>query len=201
MHGWNIPHASAQNIAILGWGSLLWETQPEFDDWHNDWQMDGPVLKLEFSRVSISRARALTLVIDEEYGTPTMVAYCVSKRKDPEDAICDLRSREGTTKANIGYLFARDDRFSCQHNEALPTIRSWAYHKGFDIVVWTDLRRHFMEEAHQPFSVQAAVAHVKSLSAEGKIKAKEYIWRAPKFVDTPLRRALQGEAWFIPPSC
>ena len=61
-------------IAILGWGSLLWDNQPEFDRWHESWQYDGPRLKLEFSRVSKSRLRALTLVIDEIYGTPAVVA-------------------------------------------------------------------------------------------------------------------------------
>jgi hypothetical protein len=29
-------------IAILGWGSLLWEDRPEFDEWHDNWRSDGP---------------------------------------------------------------------------------------------------------------------------------------------------------------
>jgi hypothetical protein len=40
-------------IAILGWGSLLWDKRPEFDEQHDEWQFDGPKLKIEFSRVSI----------------------------------------------------------------------------------------------------------------------------------------------------
>jgi len=67
-------------IAILGWGSLLWEGGPEFDSWHGPWQYDGPTLKLEFSRVSKKRLRALTLVIDSEHGTETAVAWCLAKR-------------------------------------------------------------------------------------------------------------------------
>ena len=39
-------------IAILGWGSLLWDEHAEFDKEHNDWQLEGPSLKLEFSRIS-----------------------------------------------------------------------------------------------------------------------------------------------------
>ena len=78
-------------IGILGWGSLLWEGGREFDDWHGPWQYDGPNLKIEFSRVSERRLGALTLVIDAEYGSPTTVAWCLSKRETLEDAICDLR--------------------------------------------------------------------------------------------------------------
>ena len=52
-------------ISILGWGSLIWESRPAFDDLHGAWHPDGPTLKLEFSRVSLkTRLGALTLVID-----------------------------------------------------------------------------------------------------------------------------------------
>jgi len=52
-------------IAILGWGSLLWDaSDAEFDSLHDEWKTDGPVLKLEFSRKSASRLNALTLVIE-----------------------------------------------------------------------------------------------------------------------------------------
>lgn len=49
------------SIAILGWGSLLWDERPEFDQHHGVWQFDGPHLNLEFSRKSSSRENALTL--------------------------------------------------------------------------------------------------------------------------------------------
>jgi len=61
-------------IAILGWGSLLWEGGQEFDYWHEPWKPDGPILKIEFSRVSVRRQGSLTLVIDPEHGIPTTVA-------------------------------------------------------------------------------------------------------------------------------
>src|SRR5256885_15588809 len=57
-------------IAILGWGSLLWEGGADFDRHHEDWQFDGPTLRLEFSRMSPSRLGALTLVIDPLHGSP-----------------------------------------------------------------------------------------------------------------------------------
>lgn len=52
-------------IAILAWGSLIWDDNwPEFDKQRGEWLKDGPILPLEFSRVSASRDKALTLVID-----------------------------------------------------------------------------------------------------------------------------------------
>ncbi len=62
-------------IAILGWGSLLWDKRPDFDEQHDDWQFDGPVLPLEFCRVSSSRGGVLTLVIDPVHGTSCPAAY------------------------------------------------------------------------------------------------------------------------------
>jgi hypothetical protein len=61
-------------VVSLGWGSLLWDRQPKFDRHHHDWQFDGPQIKLEFSRVSRKRRRALTLVIDSKNGAPCTVA-------------------------------------------------------------------------------------------------------------------------------
>ena len=51
----------------------------------------------------------------------------------------------------------------------------------------------------EKFSIDAAKRHVQSLDAVGMASAAEYIWRAPGFVDTPLRVALQSEPWFPKP--
>ncbi len=183
-------------IAILGWGSLLWDNRPDFDQWHEVWQSDGPTLKIEFSRISTSRSGALTLVIDEKHGTPTTVAWCLSKRVNPDDAVCDLRCREGTTLKNIGRIDvaqqAERQDFSTTHD----TIVSWAREKGLDVVIWTALKSNFQEKTKRPFSVEAALSHLRALTAEGKAKAAEYIRRAPSFVQTPLRTAVEKESWF-----
>lgn len=185
-------------IAILGWGSLLWDNRPEFDRWHLPWMYDGPTLKLEFSRISISRLRALTLVIDDIHGTPTVVAWCLSTRTDPDDAVCDLRCREGTTLKNIGRIDTpQHTESSSDRGAAQSSIVSWAREKCLDVVVWTDLKSNFKEETGQAFSMDAAVSYLRGLKPEGKGKAAEYIWRAPDFVRTPLRAALEREPWFL----
>jgi hypothetical protein len=112
-------------IAILGWGSLLWEGGSDFDQGHDDWRGDGPTLSLEFSRVSSSRLGALTLVIDPQHGSVATVAWCLSKRKSPEDAVADLRCREGCSARNITRLDVPSDAAASLQDPALG-IAAWA---------------------------------------------------------------------------
>ena len=180
-------------FAILAWGSLMWEVRPEFDEHHEEnWRLDGPILKVEFSRISTSRQDALTLVIEKKYGVATTVAWCLSKRQRIEDAICDLRCREGTTLKNIGCV----DMSVNSSPSLCPTIKAWAVERHLGAVIWTALESNFEKKKGTSFSVLAAVEHIKKLDPCGKAKAAEYIWRAPAFVKTPLRDALQQEPWF-----
>jgi len=185
-------------IAILGWGPLLWDQRAEFDEQHEDWQFDGPSLKLEFSRVSQTRNGALTLVLDTKNGRPCQVAYALSKRNNPDDAIYDLRCREGTTLRNIGFYFADNSRKQSREEEVLKGIQSWASERKIDVVIWTDLASNFQDKSKckMPFSIEAALCHIQALDSEGKAKAAEYVWRAPRFIETPLREALQLQPWF-----
>ena len=75
-------------------------------------------------------------------------------------------------------------------------IREWSERKALDVVVWTDLESNFSEKKKEPFSVDAAIVHIQGLDAGGKKKATEYVRRAPRFVRTPLRSALEGLPWF-----
>ena len=115
----------ANRIAILGWGSLLWDARPEFDEYHDYWEMAGPELKIEFSRVSKMRGNALTLVVDPSNGSKCRVAFALSKRCDPEDAICDLWSRESTTRSNIGFYFAEGPRSQSKDSQTLATVTAF----------------------------------------------------------------------------
>ena len=188
---------------ILGWGSLLWDRRSNFEEQHGDWLFDGPNLKLEFSRISQTRNGALTLVLDYYNGTCCQVAYTLSKRKCPNDAICDLRSREGTTLRNIGFYFADESLKNCYeeafnniHEEAFNNIKNWAIKCKIDVVIWTDLQSNFQDKTDNPFSIDNALAYLQNLNNEGKVKAAEYIRLAPKFINTALRKALQTQPWF-----
>ena len=122
------------------------------------WQYDGPTLKLELSRVSEKRLKALTLVIDSEHGVETAVAWCLSKRTTLADAMCDLRVREGTPLDNIGQ--ATITPAVGQLNCGLPegAIAAWVRPKNLDAVIRTALKSDFQEKTTQPFSVGAVMS-------------------------------------------
>lgn len=150
-------------IAILGWGSLIWDRRKGFDGQHEDWQSDGPNLKLEFSRVSQTRCDALTLVLDAQNGTSCRVAYAISKRENPDDAICDLRCREGTTLSKIGFYFADGTRGQSRDRESLASIGVWAAGKKIDVVIWTDLESNFKDKGRcgKSFSIKNALCRTR----------------------------------------
>ena len=138
----------------------------------------------------------MTLVIDPANGSNCRVAHTKSKRRNPEDAVCDLRCREGTTRANIGIHFADGSLNLFKDKNTLATITAWAKGKTIDVVVWTDLPSNFQKICGSDFSIPNAVAHVRALDEGAKSGAAEYVRRAPAFVNTPLRSALQSEPWF-----
>jgi len=185
-----------KKIAILGWGSLLWDKRPEFDDHHGAWESAGPYLRIEFSRISVTRGGALTLVIDPDHGRLCRVSFTLSTRRDPEDAICDLRSREGTIRKNIGFYLADGSAPQAQDEATLQAVKAWAETNSIDVTVWTDLRSNFQKQMGKPFSVANAVTHVQALRPECKASAAEYVWCAPDFVQTDLRTELQAAPWF-----
>jgi hypothetical protein len=186
--GVGVGEGSYIKIAILGWGSLLWEGGQEFDRWHEQWRLGGPSMKLEFSRKSQSRSGELTLVVGSNHGAATTVAWCLSRRRNPDDATCDLRCREGTSLDKIGWVSPRTGYGRSRDLGTREKVIAWAKTQNVDVVVWTDLESNF-----ENFSIPAAVHYLGGLSAEGKARAWEYILRAPDFVRTPLRLALEEE--------
>lgn len=187
---------SVTKIAILGWGSLLWDkANNRFDEQHEDWRFDGPILKLEFSRKSASRLNALTLVIDAVHGQECQVAYAMSKRAGLENAIADLCAREKTPEKYIGFAFADGSRRQGRDARSIDLVVPWAKNRSIDAVLWTDLPGSFDGVPKHEF-LNAAVNHVQQLPPEGKAMAAEYVWRAPDSVVTSLRKALQSEPWF-----
>jgi hypothetical protein len=180
-------------IAILAWGSLLWDkTHREFDKHHGAWQSDGPLLKLEFSRKSASRLNTLTLVIDPVRGEECKVAYALSKRRTVEKALADLQAREGTSRRHIGCVFADGSRRQGRDADSVEVILRWARGASLDVILWADLPGDFTPVSRNKF-VKAAVNYLQRLPAEAKALAAEYVWRAPDFIVTPLRTALQAE--------
>ena len=63
-----------------------------------------------------------------------------------------------------------------------------------DAVIWTDLENNFEQRSisKKPFSVPEAILHLNNICTVGKLTAAEYVRKAPDFVKTTLRTALQS---------
>src|SRR5260370_9698520 len=97
-------------IAILAWGSLLWEKGDRPLDTAFDWAPSGLKLPIELSRVSESRNGALTLVIDPKNGVEIPTYFAVSSLQNLNEAISNLRKREHTSSRFIGYVNCRSGK-------------------------------------------------------------------------------------------
>ncbi len=183
-------------IAFLGWGSLIWDQGPEFDSKAGPWTCGGPVLPVEFCRIASSRKGALVLVIDPKLGTDVEVLYALSLRDDPDDALADLRKREGTSMKSIGFVNLLTNKQRGRHPEVVATIKDWAQQMNIQVVAWTDLGSNFKSKTGDDFSNEAALKHLKSLDKAGRREAVKYIVRAPEQVDTNFRQFLATNAWF-----
>jgi hypothetical protein len=126
-------------------------------------------------------------VIDPLNGSPTPTHFAVSCFDRLGAAVENLRIREGTTLQNIGYLDLVTGR-GCTRYADLDVVREWAAEHSFNAIVWTDLESNFEAKSREPFSVDAAIAHLAALTAEAT-EAFKYIRNAPAQVDTPVRRA------------
>ena len=179
-------------VAILGWGSLIWDPRDLLRD--GAWHMGGPVLPIEFSRVS-SDCR-LTLVIDPTNGVPVVTQYVRSLRTDLDNAISDLRQREGTVTNRIGFVNLVNGKSRCGVAPSLVgKIRDWGEEHGFGGIVWTDLPSNFEGEIGSRFSVEGATKYLVGLPRSAAERARQYINNAPAEVDTPLRRNIQESGW------
>lgn len=187
--------ATTGGIAILGWGSLLWDAKPIFDEQHGPWKDDGPSLRVEFSRISSTRLGALTLVIDGVHGELMPVAWCLSKRSEVATVVRDLRRREGCNTEDVKVVGRNASGLVRGEHE--HTIALWAQQRGLSAVVWTGLPSNFEELQKKPFSVDEAISYLSNLPPDAKERAAEYITCAPEFVDTPLRKAVKSQPWFV----
>jgi len=171
-------------IAILGWGSLIWDRRNL--QLISDWLPDGPTLPIEFSR--ISSGNRLTLVIDPANGVPTRSCFAISAFDIVSLAAENLRAREECNSRDIGHLSADAERPAADHTRA--TLHDWLRAKDIAGVTWTALPPNFPAKRQREFSIDEALAHLASLSIDEMKNALNYIRKAPAQVQTPLRAAV-----------
>jgi hypothetical protein len=182
-------------IAVLAWGSLVWD--------HRDLAIAeyfvprGPRFHIEFCRVSGDGR--LTLVIDEAFGAPCLTYSALSVFGDLNEAIENLRLREGMPGARgVGFFDVasgtQSERVTERHPQALASIKAWAKANGYDAAIWTALASNFYEpdKAAEPFSVEAAIRYLEALDAPKRAAALAYIRSAPPEVQTPVRAVVNA---------
>jgi len=178
-------------IAILGWGSLLWDPRDLKLD--APFEPTGPNLPIELCR--ISKNRRLTLIIDERFGTLCQTYAAASAFTDLAEAVENLRVREEmSSAADVGFaVIASQERSPHavkRHPHAIETIADWTAHAGYDAAIWTALDSDFEAQTREPFSVNAAMRfleHLEQHDPDAFARALEYIRRAPGATQTPVR--------------
>ncbi len=179
------------SAVILGWGSLIWDPRDLEQCLVGPWRTGGPVLPIEFAR--ISGDGRLTLVVDLAAGVPVPTRFVESSRQQSEATVADLRAREQTSIKYIGYVSRQNGTRHGREERVVRAIEDWADKVAVDGVVWTDLPANFCKRCGAEFSAQAAVDYLMSLKDPAREKALEYIAKAPPEVDTPVRRLLKSK--------
>ena|SRR5689334_20192234 len=173
-------------IVVLGWGSLTW--RPESLKTKGDWAPAGPILPIEFSR--ISENGMLTLVIDELNGVAVKTRVIESACVSLDDAIDNLRERERARSANgIGFVDVRSQKLAVRaverHDRSTKVIADWAKTYGVDAAIWTAIGPRWPLAG--AFTVEAAARHLIGMSEPLRSRAHEYVEKAPAEVRTPVR--------------
>ena len=185
-------------FVVIGYGSLIWDLDDLAPHVEGQWTLyGGPWLPLEFSLVSAKRRRGLALVIDHEHGQSCPSCTIRSNRNTIEKVVHDLAARERTSDQNIGFIDRNSGAAQSRSVTTLSVIRNWLSDTDYSGAVWTDGASNFESVLGVEFSVATAVAHLHSLKGESAAEAKRYITLAPEKVDTPLRRALSEQSWWI----
>jgi len=183
-------------IVVLAWGSLVWDPR-DLDLEDGAWYEDGPRLPVEFSRVSSDRRLTLALTRGAD---PVQVLWAYMGTDAVGEAVWSLSQREGAKPENVGFLDLDNGEYWCRTvDEHIPTIRDWAREKnqaGEDIgvVIWSDLKPNFEKKARKELSAENVLSFLEGLRPEIKVRAKEYIEKAPGQTQTPIRDAVKN-AW------
>jgi len=159
-----------------------------------EWQVSGPVLPIEFSRVALDGR--VTLVIDpraegiQTYATLLAVSTL-------EEAVEQLGVREKIAAPRRSEWVGLQTRDRPDQNRGdtesgvRESIAGWLGGQPLDAVVWTALPARGPTGDLEPPKLDVLLAHLESLAGSARARAEEYIRRAPETVQTPNRRRFE----------
>lgn len=181
-------------IAILGWGSLIWQPKELEFDKEFKWKENGPTLPIEFAR--ISKDGRLTLVITAS-GTTVPVLYTLSKYHSLNEAILNLAVREGVGRKSIGNYDRKSDTFYPNFpykNE----IKNWIKNTDFDAVIWTNLGENWNIKNDNGDVIcqivpKKRIEYLKEIHGNTSALAEEYIRKTPLQIQTDFRKEIERQ--------
>lgn len=167
-------------IACLGWGSLIWK--PDTLPLASEWFMDGPVLPIEFARVS-DNGDLTTAICANAPGCT--VLWAILDLDNLDEAREALRIREGVPRD-------REDGIGSfvVGKTVAGVIAEWAIPRQLDAVIWTGLPPRFGGIEGLVPAAEDAIAYLGGLSGEEREHARVYIKKVPAQIDTPCRREI-----------
>lgn len=170
-------------IAVIGWGSLIWDNERTFDI-SGAWASDGPVLPLEFCRISSKGdpKERITLVIDNKYGKNCQTYWTHMNSLDLNSAVEKLRFREGTSKRNI-HSISQDDS---PKNEVERIIQTWSLSKEIHSTIWTGLSSNWFEHRGKDFCLED-LEHYLISKKDSFNHIRQYFENAPSQIQTNAR--------------
>lgn len=186
-------------IAILGWGSLIWQPKELAYNKTFGWQKDGPILPIEFAR--ISKDGRLTLVITEN-GTKVPVLFTLSNYHNLEEAVLNLAVREGSGRNSIGSYDKNKDTFSSKFLFK-EEIKNWIKNTDFDAVIWTNLGENWnikndKGDIIRQIEPERRIEYLKELKGNTSAIAEEYIRRTPIEINTDFRKEIEATLNWTP---
>jgi len=181
-------------IAILGWGSLLWQPKELQFDKGIGWSENGPMLPVEFAR--ISKDGRLTLVIAKDV-KEVKTYFAISSYENEEEAVLDLVAREGCGRGQIGSYDKSKKTFSTKVFFD-KNILEWINNTNIDVVIWTNLEEQWdvkndNGEVIETIVPNERVDYLKRLKNHTRALAEEYIRRTPTQIETHYRSLIEKE--------
>ncbi len=150
-------------------------------------------MPVEFARQSDDGR--ITLVIDPK-AEPVRVLWAHMLSSSLDDGQKALRDREGITATN--WLSRMGSwRSGDSPPRDIPELPRWAEAQNLDAVVWTALAPRFKGENRSP-SLQEIIEYLRGLTGNDLVRARDYIERAPRQIDTAYRRQIEAAlGWVI----
>lgn len=178
-------------IAFLGWGSLIWQPKELKFDTNIGWKENGPVLPIEFAR--ISKDGRLTLVITKN-GTEVPTLYSVSSFDSLDLAVLNLAVREGSGRKSIGYYDKTKAEFSPIDFPFKENIKYWIQTTDFDAVIWTNLPENWGIKENKvvikTIEPNDRMEYLQNLKGHQSALAEQYIRNTPKQITTTYRKQI-----------